>query len=464
MPLNQKPSIPSSTFTVKSTESNKDEHYKRQEMLGSGLFSDVYRVTDEKQGEYALKIIKLDNPHLSSADRASLLRQLKKEIGILKDLDLLKGFKKEKDTIMILQPFLGKETAAQKIIKIDKTHSYSSKKTDNDEILTAIIDNALSYSSKKKKNEEIQAVIKECFLELMKIHDKGIVHLDAHANNFLLDPKTQKPILIDYGFAQRKNKYNAIEDNAIFVLKFKDIFNYIGESAPANKLFGYYVESVKKYVKENKMQLAFNVFAYGVVSIAAVYGLGTVAAAQLLMWAYCKTIALDFMTDWFSSVLERNQAQLVAQQYLNGGSDETGKQAKTAVKQGHVIVSLLLLWGIYRNYDSPLNLVQKLISMTAENSLLSQAFWTSAFQSISALDLGNAALFYYPAANTYKYLSSLFEATFASEKSLVKDCENIAYPKGIFNYFKSTAPRKSPTEPATKEFESGYVPRKVALA
>lgn len=416
MPLDQSPAKVPEIIEIRTPGTNKKVRYEKHEKLGEGVFSDVYRVSDNQGHCFALKVIKLDNSHLSSSDRVVLMRLIKKEAVILNKLGMLQGLKIYKNSALILQPYIQGKVAKERII--DNIHLPSD-------------------SWPESSWEENNKIIKECFLRLLELHDKNIVHMDPHWGNYIYDAENKNPILVDFGFAQKKNKYNSIKDSELFYSKINDVAQLNGDPNFESTLFGHYSEHVIKNIKEHKVEIAFKIFAYGVVSVAAIYGLGTFAAARMLMWAYCKTISLDFATDMFISILEREQAQLVAQKCTNGGQDSIGQKMAYTVKHGRLIVAALLFWGIYRGYQSPMELIQKLLSLTAENSPLSQAFWSSALNSISALEVGNAALFYYPASNAYTYMSELFEVTFSTEKSLADDCENITHNIGWVSYFQS---------------------------
>lgn len=415
MPSNQPQIKLPSQITLKTTGSQKSQLFTIHECVGEGQFSDVFRVTNGRGDEFALKAIKLNNPHLSSADRTSMMRLIKKEISALKQLDMLNGYQKLSDAVLILQPYIKGQTAQKRII-------------DN-------IDNPAASQWPMDKWDENNKILRECFEVLVKTQQKNIAHMDPHIGNFIYKDKKTKPSLIDFGFAQRPNKYSSIENMAQFFNKANPIAQMSGNQTFIKDLFGIYIDTTLQHIRENKLETAFKIFTYAAFSAAAIYGLGTFAAVRMIMWAYCKTIALDFVTDWFSSALERNQAQLIAQKTLNGAKDADGKAFESGVKHGHIIVASLLFWGIYRGYQNPFDLINKLIALSMDNSVLSQAFWQSAFNAISTAELLNAGLFYYPASNAYKYLSNLFESTFATEKSLATDCGNITYPKTWTSYF-----------------------------
>lgn len=434
MPIQQSATTMPSKIKIIDPVTSKSITYEVQQKLGEGLFSDVHRVTDPQGNSFALKAIKLNNSHLTKLERAELMRIIKKEVSILKELNMLNGYKKYKNTVLILQPYLGGQSAFDKFVKIDRGDSYFFQ-----------IEN---WSENSK-------IIKECFLALLKIHEKNIVHMDPHANNFIYRNDNALPTLIDFGFAQRKNKYNTIEDLCQFLIKFVPLAQANGDARFAKTLANYYMEATLEYLKQNKKEVAFNIFYYGVISIATIYGLGTFAAVQTLMWSYCKTIALDFTADWFSSILQRNQAQLIAQKCAGAKNDLTTEAINHGCTFGHIVVSSLLFWGIYRSYQSPLSLLEKLATLTAENSPLSQAFWSSAMNAISTLEICDAALFYYPASNTYKYLSDVFEATFGTENSLAKDCENITYSKGWMQHFNLFASKTANQKSSAQETERG---------
>lgn len=417
MPQFQAPALVPDTIELRIPGTTEKARYIQQEKLGEGVFSDVYRVSDCQGNSYALKMVKLDNSNLSATDRIALMRLIKKEAAILKKLGMLKGLKKHNDSVLMLMPYIQGITALERVNN-----------------------NSVSVNQwKLRSNSEDKKIIKDCFRVLLELHNKNIVHLDPHLDNYIYDAKTNEPVLVDFGFAQDKNKFNALEDSAeyftklIYVLKIDDN-TAVRDTLPT--LIRYYYEFVIKHIKDHKIETAFKIFAYGVGSIAAIYGLGTFAVARMLIWAYCKTISLDFVTDVCSSMLQKNQAQLMAQKCLNGSQDSITKELASSINKTHLIMAALLFWGIFRGIQSPIDLIQKLYSLTAENSPLSQAFWRSALNSISALEIGNAALFYYPASNTYAYLSDLFEGFFSTEQSLAKDCENFDHNTGWLHYFK----------------------------
>lgn len=149
--------------------------YHLQETIGSGGGSEVYRATDDKDAEVAVKIL-----------------EKVKDVKIEEEM-----FESEKVNLNILK---GTEGVLQIVDHGKALRKRKMKKY----IVTELIEGVELYDYLQKGGRLSVAQAKYYFNSLFrtmaKVHQKGIVHRDIKLENILVR-QNGEPVLIDFGFA-----------------------------------------------------------------------------------------------------------------------------------------------------------------------------------------------------------------------------------------------------------------------
>jgi len=408
--------------------------FTQQEKLGEGVFAVVDLVTDNKGNKFALKTVHID-PQKGENRREQFLACIN-EAKALKKVGLLEGYKfnKAKSAVYLLLPYFPGRGVGETI-----TRSLSLQKEAGSESLKLPI----TFEQLKQLG----------FRELRKLHRRGFVHGDAHVDNFIYIDALKRLQLIDLGSAYPSSVLSNIFDAHAFVLDMIDFEDetFKRDIDPGNpflffnkKLQGWlelpklYANEMLEYISQNKIEAAQNCLIYGALTLAAVYGILPIAAAQMIGFQLLRSIVLHELACTF-------KAWSFAQTQLYHGRRQHGMEshaddARYMANVYEALAGLFMALNLCYNFDfSALHSVGTSVpTLFYALSTTSQNFWTKAAKNIPFKDLLSVTIMYFSFSDLYKYVMAKANQHMLTEDIIDEETKKQFYPAGgIYNLFRS---------------------------
>ncbi len=240
---------------------------KKENQLGQGSFGCAYQVTHPlNNGLMVCKVIDLQGKskhfHLSSHH---LLRLAYRELTYLQKVNMLIGYFHDENNHKMY-------------------------------ILMKYIKGRSEWSINKIKNPSVEYL---SFCALRACHRQGIAHNDPHQGNFLIDQQLQVATVIDFGLAKTHNPFREIRDYYKFLKKRNAARAPLSleRDLTYHHLLQFYCEEMHNYIKNNKLEMAKQLFIYSAIIISASCGVSVLGAASLIAQQLIKMVLLQRLSE-----------------------------------------------------------------------------------------------------------------------------------------------------------------------
>lgn len=336
--------------------------------LGRGEYGDTYELCRNgcSAGLVCKEItISLGNQRKSWVTRKARLQSVINELKYLTKLNLLEGYRRERNTFFIIMKKMEGKVADESSL-------------DHDDRIFA------------------------CYKELKNLHRKNIAHMDCHFGNFIISERFPfQAQAIDFGSSKEATYLNSVMDFYALCYHEKAIFS---------TLVKYYVVDMVTYAWSHKFETVQNLLMMGAVTLAAIYGIPVLMISHLMVQEFLLALLIHQLGKEISSAgLNTLIGELIFK--------KTHLSPQTVMKITDVLYiaqSCLSFYLMHCNLIYHWAQSGPFINQTL--ALITNRSWKAIFSNLSLPALTHTALMYYPISLMMNVLEDI------SQKHLLPEC------------------------------------------